>query len=1062
MNQKICSFIAVSLCCTALYAADIQGNGTEANPYIITNAEELASLNNASSYYVLGNDIDLSGISWTPVEGFTGQLDGRGHSISNVEIKAGNKGWSDPASIEVGIFGSVGDFAAGTVTAFRNLTVRNVSVELSGETNAYSSALCGVAYGTDFINVTIDSVKVTSTYVPKSSFSLFAPDFGAVAGEISNGSRVINCTVRNLDYVNPYGSEVGGVVGSLKLDSSIEGCYASGKMTGGGSIGGIVGLIGSKQNTKVSNCQSNMIISAKGSVGGIVGSLLGGTVTRCYSQGELTADGSCGGVVGYIDSGDGLSAILSNCVSTAVVNESDAAKENGIGTFHAIAGWTNEDSEYAKGDDAKHVSQGVSNCYTTNQHIAIDELDKSQIYIDINTYYTAHEGTKIEVSELKAKLEELEIGVIEDIVDDQPGENPGENPGETPDDNPTVTPGEDNPSDSTETTNAEPIGVITGSWNVLNGPDGKTWFYTQEMDYGYTESTITIYDEYCKELGSVKVKPEFGEGVETNVIEPFGTVTTHFFDNDPSTIEIMVYTHGIRRAEEGGTPEQHSEIFAVSLNGDKVWSTKTANDAEFYTDGKGYDRLLVHESGVIMPQLAHNFKPQDVFHIMSAAKDGNGIKEDASFFAASELFYYGEGPIFNIHFVDNHPYYSMPHFEKLYATLGKADEYGQIANEDITVTPDNHFIVELFDGLSYEKVANLSVSTDAPEGCPYRVQAFNMFSNNDLSKGKFSNDGKFNFVITNYDYSIELDDNLKSFVTYDEEGKIVAEICDSVVTHRRLADIEGMEEQYMFVRFSNGQQEMVMRDVPSCEEIAWFGAVAGSATEGMMQTSSYVDRYPVDNSYQYCMGMTQGDYDKDRNVVTYYGWFGTDGELDHWVKSSLSPGVQNFIPLVTGESLDPHAIYSDDQHEYLQIVKEMTDKGYIEDAIYITNDEGKTLQTFRGSEELGSLYQATVFKNGNENFFLVSYAGYDYINDHSLYTMHLYALPFDGKHGGETVIKGDVNGDGVVNVFDVVAVSDYILNGSGNINVKAADFNDDNEVNVFDVVGIADSILGNK
>lgn len=56
---------------------------------------------------------------------------------------------------------------------------------------------------------------------------------------------------------------------------------------------------------------------------------------------------------------------------------------------------------------------------------------------------------------------------------------------------------------------------------------------------------------------------------------------------------------------------------------------------------------------------------------------------------------------------------------------------------------------------------------------------------------------------------------------------------------------------------------------------------------------------------------------------------------------------------------------------------------------------------------------------------------------------------------------GDANGDGVVNVIDVVTTIDYILvkNPAGFI-FKAADVNNDELVNIIDVVGIIDIILG--
>ena len=58
-------------------------------------------------------------------------------------------------------------------------------------------------------------------------------------------------------------------------------------------------------------------------------------------------------------------------------------------------------------------------------------------------------------------------------------------------------------------------------------------------------------------------------------------------------------------------------------------------------------------------------------------------------------------------------------------------------------------------------------------------------------------------------------------------------------------------------------------------------------------------------------------------------------------------------------------------------------------------------------------------------------------------------------------IKGDANGDGVVDVADVVAIVNYILEKPGdNFNQAAADVNGDNEIDAADVVGVVNIILG--
>jgi hypothetical protein len=61
---------------------------------------------------------------------------------------------------------------------------------------------------------------------------------------------------------------------------------------------------------------------------------------------------------------------------------------------------------------------------------------------------------------------------------------------------------------------------------------------------------------------------------------------------------------------------------------------------------------------------------------------------------------------------------------------------------------------------------------------------------------------------------------------------------------------------------------------------------------------------------------------------------------------------------------------------------------------------------------------------------------------------------------GSALVRGDANGDGVVNVTDIMAVANYILKiQMQSFNEAAADVNGDSSVNVTDIMGIANIIL---
>jgi hypothetical protein len=56
--------------------------------------------------------------------------------------------------------------------------------------------------------------------------------------------------------------------------------------------------------------------------------------------------------------------------------------------------------------------------------------------------------------------------------------------------------------------------------------------------------------------------------------------------------------------------------------------------------------------------------------------------------------------------------------------------------------------------------------------------------------------------------------------------------------------------------------------------------------------------------------------------------------------------------------------------------------------------------------------------------------------------------------------RGDVNGDGNVNISDVTALIDYLLTGNASgINLSGADSNQDGSINISDVTALIDYLL---
>lgn len=211
------------------------GDGSMNNPYQIANAKQLNAIRNGlSAHYVLIDDIDLSAYSpWVPIgtgnTGFTGSLNGQGHTVSNLLINDDSaKAWAeqntwDKNKIYLGLFG----VAAGTTnsvpwepiwTTFKNINLSEVHIDISDEfinsssgfNEMYLGSLCG------FTNRARTEDCSSSGSINVSGTDLVQCYVGGLFGETYNGFvyRCSNYADVNADL---EGTHVccGGITGSI-------------------------------------------------------------------------------------------------------------------------------------------------------------------------------------------------------------------------------------------------------------------------------------------------------------------------------------------------------------------------------------------------------------------------------------------------------------------------------------------------------------------------------------------------------------------------------------------------------------------------------------------------------------------------------------------------------------------------------------------------------------------------------------------------------------------------------------------------------------------------------
>jgi len=270
-----------------------------------------------SDYFMVLNDIDMTGISFTPIgkfgDSFTGYFNGGGHTISNLEIKNG-------MTSRVGLFGAAASGAhiqdvtikdinntntsaeqvagiVGRATSTADvIVIKKCTVELNSNTitgNTYVGGIIG--YG-DGVSISDCAVVLNGT-AGINSTSYYC---GGIAGYSINGT-ISNCKV----VVSGSGSisgldSIGGIVGKSISSSHISYCYFSGNVSAVGSIGGIAGQSDSSSIDHV--IVDNAQISGQGVAGGIAG-ISNSSVEICKFSGTIYSEQYTGGIVGQGQSG---------------------------------------------------------------------------------------------------------------------------------------------------------------------------------------------------------------------------------------------------------------------------------------------------------------------------------------------------------------------------------------------------------------------------------------------------------------------------------------------------------------------------------------------------------------------------------------------------------------------------------------------------------------------------------------------------------------------------------------------------------------------------------------
>lgn len=258
-----------------------KGEGTEANPYQISDSDELywfaehVNAGNTTACAELTDDIYVDS-EWTLIMSYNGTFDGKGHTIIGLRFSSDTRD-SGPWGFFV---------ETGTNSVIRNVGIENSSfngwMEIGG--------VCGRNNGT------IENCYFTGTVSGRQYVGgVCGSNYGTIKNCYNNGS-VSCCSISDR---NMYG----GVCGVNNDSGTIENCYNTGTVSGFVEVGGVCG----NNSGTIKNCYNTGEVRGNEYVGGVCNSN-NGTITGCYNTGAVSSMGNAVGGVCVDNSGT-----LTNC-----------------------------------------------------------------------------------------------------------------------------------------------------------------------------------------------------------------------------------------------------------------------------------------------------------------------------------------------------------------------------------------------------------------------------------------------------------------------------------------------------------------------------------------------------------------------------------------------------------------------------------------------------------------------------------------------------------------------------------------------------------------------------
>lgn len=543
----------------------------------------------------------------------------------------------------------------------------------------------------------------------------------------------------------------------------------------------------------------------------------------------------------------------------------------------------------------------------------------------------------------------------------------------------------------------DPATQVADSYGWVMGPDGYYWHYTMDVtkelvrdtgnfkEYKYTGADVTVFDNYNKKVGTFNI--QVPDSMFCNSIQVYGPVTKKLFDLSDKTNEIMVDIH------HGKNGNSYSVTRAYSIETGEIRFDKRGIGVIFDASQNSYNlfqRLIltnedVKEDSTFFESTTEALETSNTYTKIDIYKpepytEKHYVSREKNFFLDQNLSYYMQGSYLNCYVVDGEPYYVVAQFEKPWEA-GRDPENPS----NVIQRKDNPLILKTYgmvrpEGEYWKKpllVDSVAIDGNCPEGWQFRELGFGSFPYGDinLSKGYFTGDNQFNYIVLACDYAASKGDHdFATFYVYNSKGERVKEIIKEASSEwwKVLAPVPGKEEQVAFLQtIGDGDaatDQITLVDIPSCNPVATLPyQVEGN------KVSTTLDRKPSAKNkygYQYVVSLSQGESDSEGNVIAPIAWINPNGGIDHKDAMNLGPNGEYFTPLLNETTLNPYIFDTSDEMEYVYLAKKRRTDGSnkIDNVLEIATADGTVLKSFESNEERRIIEPSLVPVNADGKF----------------------------------------------------------------------------------------------